>query len=230
MILALLLSALTLAPVMTGSDREQREGYPPHWWKPVPEAECQWWEILPQEARPGEVILSKRHELGTFSNFAHTPFDFEGERYQSVEGFWYMLAYPEGPDDPRMKHPGIEWKHKREQVSQMVAFDAKDAGAMAEQNMAAMGINWVTYKGRRMKYWSQERGEHYELIAKVIWEKVRQNPKVRELLLATGDLVLKPDNFDSLRDLPAWRYFDIYMEIRRSLKGEPDPPVLLPGR
>ena len=196
----------------------QREGFPAHWWKAVPEADGQWWEILPQEAAPGEVILSKRHELGTFSNFAPTPFQFEGKRYASVEGFWYMLAYPEGPDDPRMKHPGITWKYTREQLSQMVAFEAKDAGALAEQNMAAMGINWVTYKGRRLKYWNQNKGEHYRLIVSVIREKVRQNPEVRKLLLSTGDLVLKPDNYDSLRGLPAWRYFDIYMEIRKQLR------------
>ena len=32
------------------------------------------WEILPQEAKAGEVILSKRNELGILSNFAATPF------------------------------------------------------------------------------------------------------------------------------------------------------------
>ena len=59
------------------------------------------WEILPQEARPGEVILSKRHELGLLSNFAPTPFTFHGKRYASLEGFWQMMLYPEGPGDPR---------------------------------------------------------------------------------------------------------------------------------
>ena len=38
--------------------------YPAHWWTPVPEAGKPDWEILPQEAGPGEVILSKRNELG----------------------------------------------------------------------------------------------------------------------------------------------------------------------
>ena len=196
-----------------------QDKFPAHWFAPVPEDQAQWWEILPQEAGPGEVILSKRHELGTFSNLAPAPFYYHGKRYASVEGFWYSLAYPEGPDDPRSKAPGIIWKFTREQISQMTMFDAKDAGGLAEQNMAAMGINWVTFEGRRMKYMSKEKGEHYQLIKKVIWEKVRQNPKVRDLLLSTGDLVLKPDNFDSLRDLPAWRYFDIYMEIRATLSS-----------
>jgi hypothetical protein len=33
---------------------------------------------VPQEAGPGEVILSKRDELGLLSNFAATPFEFHG--------------------------------------------------------------------------------------------------------------------------------------------------------
>ena len=34
------------------------------------------WEIFPQDAKAGEVILSKRNELGLLSNFAPTPFAF----------------------------------------------------------------------------------------------------------------------------------------------------------
>lgn len=206
-------------------DMKLGDRYPALWWQPLPAGEKQWWEIGPEEARPGEVVLSKRNQLGVFSNFADTPFYYHGNRYESVEGFWYMLAYPEGPDDPRSTHPGIDWKYKREQLPAMVGFDAKNAGEQAEANMVRMNINWVTFEGRHMQYWSKVKGEHYQLIRQVLWEKVRQNPEVRELLLATGDLVLTPDNFDSLRDLPAWRYFDIYMEIRQCLRsGDPGPP------
>jgi hypothetical protein len=56
------------------------------------------WEVLPQEAGPGEVILSKRHELGLLSNFAPTPFTFRGRRYASLEGFWQMMLYPESEE------------------------------------------------------------------------------------------------------------------------------------
>ena len=38
----------------------------------MPEAQRGWWEILPQVAKSGEVILSKRNELGILSNFAAT--------------------------------------------------------------------------------------------------------------------------------------------------------------
>lgn len=82
--------------------------YPASWWTPVPKEKAASWEILPQEAGPGEVILSKRSELGLLSNFAATPFKFRGKKYASLEGFWQMMKYPEGPDDPRAKFVGLD--------------------------------------------------------------------------------------------------------------------------
>lgn len=97
------------------------ERYPRHWWTPVSRASAPDWEILPQEASPGEVILSKRNELGLLSNLSPTPFVFRGKRYASLEGFWQMMLYPEGADDPRAAIPGIHWSYTREQVAQMTA-------------------------------------------------------------------------------------------------------------
>ncbi len=71
------------------------------------------WEILPQAAKPGEVILSKRNELGILSNFAATPFVLHGKRYASVEGFWQMMLYPEGAGDARAQDASVVWPHKR---------------------------------------------------------------------------------------------------------------------
>ena len=109
--------------------------YPAHWWTPVPTNGAPSWEILPQEAGSGEVILSKRNELGLLSNFAATPFEFHGKRYASLEGFWQMMKYPEDTNDLRATFPGLEWKLTREQVSQLTAFDAKHAGSAADANM-----------------------------------------------------------------------------------------------
>src|SRR5258708_1080065 len=91
--------------------------YPARWWTPIPMDQKASWEILPQAAKPGEVILSKRNELGILSNFAATPFTFRGQRYASVEGFWQMMLYPEGPTDPRATAPGISWPHTRAEVA-----------------------------------------------------------------------------------------------------------------
>ena len=61
-----------LIPLMAAA--QSHTGYPVHWWAAVPESQRASWEILPQAAKPGEVILSKRNELGILSNFSATPF------------------------------------------------------------------------------------------------------------------------------------------------------------
>ncbi|MDQ1469663.1 MAG: hypothetical protein QOJ99_1143 [Bryobacterales bacterium] len=192
--------------------------YPEHWWTPVPEANRPDWEILPQAAKPPEVILSKRHELGILSNFAATPFVFHGKHYASVEGFWQMMLYPEGAADPRAKFPGIQWEHTREQVAQMTAFMAKDAGTLGEDNMRKMKIDWVTFEGRRFTYWSAERGEHYNLIVAAMHAKLDQNAKVKDTLLATGDLILRPDHYQEENAPAEWRYYQVWMDIRLELQ------------
>jgi hypothetical protein len=192
--------------------------YPAHWWTPVSKEGAPSWEILPQEAGPGEVILSKRNELGLLSNFAATSFTFRGKRYASLEGFWQMMKFPEGPDDPRAKFPGLEWKYTRDEVAQLTAFDAKKAGDLANANMKKMGIDWVTFEGKQMPYRPAEPGEHYRLIVEATREKVRQNPEVQRVLLATGDLVLKPDHNQGPNPPAAWRYYEILTQIRGELR------------
>lgn len=193
--------------------------YPARWWEPVPRDQAASWEILPQDAGPGEVILSKRNELGLLSNFAATPFELRGVHYASVEGFWQMMKYPEGPSDPRATFTGLEWKHTRAEVGQMTAFDAKHAGDLGSANMKKMGINWVTFEGRQMTYVTPEKGDHYKIIVEAMWFKVRQNQNVRDVLLATGDLILKPDHTQEADSSPAWKYFDIWMDIRTALQN-----------
>jgi hypothetical protein len=192
--------------------------YPAHWWAPIAKEGAPSWEIMPQEAGPGEVILSKRNELGLLSNFAATPFTFKGKRYASLEGFWQMMKYPEGPNDARAKFPGLKWKYTRDEVSNLTSFEAKDAGTLAEENMKQMGIAWVTFAGKRIKYRSQAPGEHYRLIVAATREKVRQNPEVKKVLLATGDLILKPDHHQGPNPPPAWRYYEILTQIRNDLQ------------
>ena len=65
-------------------------------------------ELFEEAAGPGEVIVSKRHELGLLSNFAATPFDYRGKRYASLEGLWQSMKYPESPEDPRAD-PALIW-------------------------------------------------------------------------------------------------------------------------
>jgi predicted NAD-dependent protein-ADP-ribosyltransferase YbiA (DUF1768 family) len=211
--------ALLLLPATHAGETDHGPNYPAEWWKPVPREGASSWEILPQDAVPGEVILSKRNELGLLSNFAATPFEYHGKKYASLEGFWQAMKYPEGPDDPRAK---AEWKFTREQVAGLSGFDAKHAGDAASANMKKLGITWVSFEGERFEYRPKERDEHYRLIAEATRAKVEQNPEVKRVLLATGNLVLKPDHRQESNPPPAWRYYEILTGIREELKTAPD--------
>lgn len=212
-------AVLTGAIALAQAAPPGRGTYPAHWWNPIPEDRKASWEILPQAAGPGEVIVSKRNELGILSNFAATPFTFRGKRYASVEGFWQMMLYPESPRDPRALAPGITWTHMRGEVARMTAFEAKDAGTLAEANMRQTGVDWVTFEGRRMPYHARQKGEHYRLIVAAMRAKLEQNPEVREILLRTGDLILRPDHIQEPDPPPEWLYCTIWMEIRSGLRA-----------
>jgi len=221
--LAFALFGLATTNGADSADKIRDSRYPALWWTPVPKDGAPSWEILPQEAGPGEVILSKRHELGILSNFAPTPFTFHGKRYASLEGFWQAMKYPEDAEDPRAKFPGLKWEFTRAQVEQQTAFEAKHAGDVGEENMKKMGIGWVSFEGKRFDYQAKEPGEHHRLIVAAMRAKLAQNPEVKRILLATGDLVLKPDHHQEPDAPPEWRYFEIWMQLRAELQQAEKP-------
>lgn len=193
--------------------------YPREWWKAFPKDPAKTWEILPQEATYGkDVILSKRTELGIFSNFAPTPFTLDGKKYASVEGFWQMMKYPDpqDKDDPRYRKD-LLWKYTRDEVSQLTGFEAKDAGEATKENYQKLGISFISYKGKRMEYKGKDKQEHYELIFRTIQAKIDQNEKAKTLLKATGTLILRPDHIQDADAPPAYRYYDILMKLRSDL-------------
>lgn len=200
--------------------------YPKIWFEPVLDPSPPAWEILPQAAKSGEVILSKRNELGILSNFAPTPFTLYGKRYASIEGFWQVMHYPEkrvdGRRDPRRKLSKKEWSHTRDEVSAMVAFDAKRAGDVGEKNAKKLGIDWVSFEGKSFPYRSAMPGEHARLIREAMVAKLEQNAEVRRILIATGDLILRPDHHGEVNPPPEWLYYVIWMDLRaRLLSGRP---------
>jgi len=211
------ISLISSAACVSGAMAANHGPYPDEWWKPVDRGSAASWEILPQEAGPGEVILSKRTELGILSNFAATPFALDGKNYASVEGFWQMMKYPEDANDERLKDPAVHWPFTREQVMQMTAFDAKNAGSIANKNMKKLGIRWVTYNGKKIDYLENSKGDFYQLIWQAENAKLNQNPTVKEVLRKTGDLRLKPDHHQDPSEAPAWKYYEIWMEIRAQL-------------
>ena len=194
--------------------------YPDEWWKPVPKEGAPDWEVLPQEAdrSKNEVILSKRNELGILSNFAATPFVYRGKTYASLEGFWQATKFPENGQDPRMLAPA-KWTKTRAEVEQLTAFDAKHAGDGGSANMKLLKIDWVSFEGKRLVYKESGESAFYQLIREAMWQKLQQNSEVRRILLATGDLKLRPDHAPSPPELKAWAFYDIWMEFRRELQN-----------
>jgi predicted NAD-dependent protein-ADP-ribosyltransferase YbiA (DUF1768 family) len=193
--------------------------YPNHWWTAIQDPHPPAWEVLPQAAkRDVEVIVSKRNELGILSNFAEAPFTFHGKKYQSIEGFWQMMFYPENDQDPRMHAAGVKWPHTREAVSQMSSFEAKLAGDVGFENQKKLGIDWVSFEGKHLTYYTSEKGALYALIREAMRAKLEQNAKVKEVLLSTGNLVLLPDHHQPEDAPPSWRYCAIWMELRSELQ------------
>ncbi len=197
--------------------------FPQEWWQEFPREQAESWEILPQEAGPGEVILSKRTELGILSNFAATPITLDGQAYASLEGLWQMMKFPDGdlPKDPR-QDPAISWPQTRAQVGQLAGFDAKAAGSFGSDVMRSLNIDFVSYLGRKMVYREPGKGDFYQLILRATQQKIAQNPEVHRILLATEDLVLRPDHTQDPNSPPAWRYFEISMELREKLRSLPE--------
>ena len=193
--------------------------YPKNWWKPIKAEDKKSWEILPQEAKKGEVILSKRTELGVFSNLGLAPFDFEEIRYESVEALWQSLKYPDDKieSDPRK---GQVYPYTRDEVFHLSGFESKKAGDAANKIMKANKIKWVSYKGKIFNYKDKAKGSkfHYDLIYKATKAKINQNPKLKKLLLKTKGLKLLPDHKIRKSSPASYFYNKILMKIRVNLK------------
>ncbi len=193
--------------------------YPKHWWAYIDDPDKPSWEILPHEAKEGELILSKRNELGVFSNFSHSPFFLDGEYYASVEGFWQMMKYPESKNDIRLEYV---YPHSREDVKLMFGFEAKEAGDLANTINKKHGIFWVSYKTHKFNYKDFKQGSHYhyKLIFRAINAKISNNPQAQSLLEETKGLVLKADHYQGDKIPPSYDYPKILMRLRDNLSKD----------
>ncbi len=81
LVLFTILPGFTVISCRTQPFNHKDTSYPAIWFAPINDPNKPDWEILPQEAKAGEVILSKRNEIGILSNFAATPFECYGKRY-----------------------------------------------------------------------------------------------------------------------------------------------------
>jgi len=194
--------------------------YPKSWWKKVARKNAKSWEILPQDAKKGQVILSKRTELKVFSNLAKTPFTFDGNSYQSIEALWQMMKYPDSQirNDKRLKFNN--WPFTRDQVKTLSGFESKHAGSEANKIMKLLKINWISYKSHQFNYKDLKDGTelHYTIIKNAMNEKIKQNPMLKKLLMKTKGLILLPDHKRKPKLPKSYYYEKILMDIRETLK------------
>lgn len=139
------------------------------------------------------------------SNFAHTPFELDGVRYESVEGFWQSIKFPEGSKD-------------RAETAGLVGNKAKKAGKLTR------GIEEIQYRGQTIKVGSPE---HHELMKRAIKAKLEQNSDVLKLLLETGNKqithVLKTPDERILPDsktIPGAEFSQILMDLREEFRQQ----------
>jgi hypothetical protein len=145
------------------------------------------------------------------SNFAPTPFELDGLRYGSVEGFYSSLFWPEGSVD-------------RARTAAMSGVEAKRSRPTVEQGSAPQPV--LSYGGHRFAVRSPL---HRHLYERAIRAKVAANPVVADALARTGDRVLthKVRGRDADPALCA-----IYTQIRTELHagGVPRVPVFQRGQ
>ena len=189
--------------------------YPQSWWKYIPREDASSWEILPQDANDGEVVLSKRTELGVFSNLAYSPFYYDGDNYNSIEGFWQMMKYPENVNDRRFD---FGYEMTRGHVAMLWGFDAKNAGKEANRIMQEHEFSLISYNGEFFDYKDYSFGSenHYRLIFEATKAKIEQNEHLRLLLRKTKGLILIPDHRQGNKP-KSYYYHEILMKIRDQL-------------
>lgn len=199
------------------------QNFPREWWKEVPRSEAASWEILPQDAKDGEVILSKRTELGIFSNFSATPFILDGEPFASIEGLWQSLKYPDPLDQNDPRHQIAEWPYQRHEVAGMIGHEAKAAGDATKKIYAKYNLKNISWMGVSFEYLDQGEGSlyHYLLILRATRAKLDQNPALWKLLRQTECLKLLPDHMASPNETQAYRYYEIYINLRNEVLDQP---------
>jgi len=129
------------------------------------------------------------------SNFATTPFELDGRRYQSVESFWQGLKFTK--------------ETERRCLAQL-----EGARARAEGEKQGYGPA-VTYNEQEIMVgtWA-----HWQLMERACRAKFAQNPEAAHALLATGDRLLTHVVRHESTTIPGVIMAAIWTRIRKELR------------
>jgi predicted NAD-dependent protein-ADP-ribosyltransferase YbiA (DUF1768 family) len=150
---------------------------------------------------PLNIVQSIAPQFAPISNLAHTPFEFEGQRYASIEGFWQGLKRAEPVE--------------RRAMAKLWGSEAKEVGRRVDQ---PPGFDW---QGITIPAGSPE---HWALMRAACTAKFRQNDEARAALLATEARWLTHKVRRDSRTIPGAIMADIWMRIRAHLQDEAASP------
>ncbi len=132
----------------------------------------------------------------TLSNFTRSPFILDGVKYESFEGFWQGLKFPEGHE-------------KRLEARKLFWIQAK---------LISKGINPTNlyYNNKAVPYDSKEL---YELAKRAERERFLQNPDQKQALLSTGNAkLIHLVQIKDSKSLPRKIFCKILTELREEFK------------
>jgi predicted NAD-dependent protein-ADP-ribosyltransferase YbiA (DUF1768 family) len=157
------------------------------------------------EPKPLNVWSKSDEEIGRLmSNFAHTPFELDGVRYASVEGFYSMLLTLR--------------EKRREQLREMWGVRAKRAAARNRPERTYYGDEWFELGSE----------QHHALIKRAIQAKLEAHPEIAAAFVGTRPRPLVHET--GFADPPGAEFTKevfcrILEELREELAGEDGSPT-----
>ena len=156
-------------------------------------------------------VVSSSSKFGLCSNFAQTPFTFNGVEFASAEAFIHYIKF--APTDPRRDvFPALSGVAARTAASEV--------GTEIQQALIEDRAVFVYWNEEKYQYRSDA---HFGLIEQALTEKFRSSSEARAQLLATGDKTIvhntgRPES--RYTSFPSEVFCKILTRIRERIKNE----------
>jgi predicted NAD-dependent protein-ADP-ribosyltransferase YbiA (DUF1768 family) len=143
---------------------------------------------------PINITSQAPEPLRLVSNFAHTSFVLDDKSYESIEGFWQGLKFPDQAD--------------RRRLALLHGSEARDAGYHAPESDTLM------FDGENVRVGTYA---HWRLMEKACRAKFAQHAAAREALLSTRNRPLVHQVKRDSKNIPGVIMAAIWMRVRERL-------------